>query len=105
MQVSRRLSDGLIVQYGHGLGERDGCELAELDAVTTAALEGLMASPSGGAVLSASGKLSVLPAPKIVRYKTASDFRAEYENPLTLPTRKQEIRDVLLGLRDPEPLP
>ena len=102
MQVSRRRSDGVIVQYGHGLGEREDCDLVTLTEEQATAVSDLMAARSGGVVLDGKGELSALPAPKVVRYKTAADYRTEYDNPLTLPTRKREITDVLLGLRDPE---
>jgi len=38
MQASVRKTDRLVVQYGHGLGERADCDIVELDDATEAQL-------------------------------------------------------------------
>lgn len=48
LQISRQLSNDLVVQFGVSLGERDGCEIQELTAEQAAALYAALEKPNGG---------------------------------------------------------
>lgn len=98
MQVSRRLSDGVIVQYGHGLGERPDCERLDVDEPTADAIKTHLRQSNGGVVLGDDGTVTALPAPKEPRYRSHADYAAEFNHPLTLDSRRLTILGIYAGL-------
>ena len=104
MQATIRNSDRLVLQIGDSLGAAPAGAVNEmLDAdTTTRVLTALAGAPSGGSVtLSADhATVNTVQPAATTRPKTVAEYRAEYVNPLTLAVRQQQIREILLGLRD-----
>lgn len=68
-------ADRVIVQYGDGLGERDGCTIEEISAEAEAAILAEFATPNGGVSVAEDGAVVALPVPAAVT-QAASDAAA-----------------------------
>lgn len=81
MQISKRLSDHIVVQFGVSLGQRDGCVIEALSAPESAALSALLAEPNGGIAFE-NGQFTALPVQSPPLESYMDELRAERDRRL-----------------------
>ena len=99
MQISRRQSDGLIVQHGESVGEREGCDIVDLDDATAELVLAALAQPNGGVTITKDHKtVNALPAPAPA---PVSDPDADRRTAIEAATTLNELKAALLGTNRP----